>query len=296
MIKNNTLKQFQKSSQCKTKFWNFEKCPNGIKLIAECPECKNKFLQYTSCKREDCPICGKEGSVAHYRRFIEGLPKILEMYKKSGVVGYIVITWNKKQDIEINKKTFGKIRRYIIRMMKREIRTRGIARWHWGGEQSRDFYPHLNILFESGYIEKSKLERIKKLIEKKLNVKVVYYQYSRNIGKILHWWRYVSRPTFLKQNQVSYSVIKGFRNTIYFGEFEKEKEINIKEWWKRIEEYFEKGYFDVEEINFVYVYCLIRSRCPYCGEKLKWKKIDFWEYMEKITEKKRNFGGGFYGI
>jgi hypothetical protein len=278
--------------------WNFDKaCPSGIRLVGKC-ENGHTWIQDTTCKREDCFVCGVEGSIAHYRRYVRGVPYIFEIYEDEGVLGYLVITFDKNElDCKkITKKDFTKIRRYVIRMLKRELGSvRGIARWHWAGEKSRDFYPHLNVLFGNGYIERKKLDRIKMLIYEKLGVKVVHYSYTRNIIKMLHWLRYVVRPTFLLQNQVSYSFIKGFRNNVVFGKFKRKYEkVEIKEWINQIEKLFKQGYLDLNiDEDFVYIYHLVKNRCPYCFTKIKWQVAD---EEEIFFVKKRKIRGGFYEV
>jgi hypothetical protein len=187
----------------------------------------------------------------------------------------------------------------VIRLLKRELgEIKGVARWHWAGEVGRRFYPHLNILFTSGYIDDDKLKRIKQLVEGRLGVKVIFYRYTKRVDKVLHWWCYVSRPTFLLQNEVSYELIKGMQNVVWFGKFNKrdEEKMDREVWILSIKGLFDAGYLDVKEGWMFYcVYSLLRSRCPYCGEKLKWRKlrIDDDFYYERYNQVK-HLGAGFY--
>jgi hypothetical protein len=289
--KNNTLKQVRKSR------WKFDEyCRRGVELITECPCCGKRYRQHTICNREDCPVCGKEYSYAHYRRYVRGLPHIFEMFKE-GYVGYMVIT---SVNYQKERKYFQDVRRYTIRLLKRELKgIKGVARWHWAGDIGKRFYPHLNILFTYGYIDEDKLKRIKQLIEERLQVKVVFYRYTKNFDKVFHWWCYVSRPTFLLQNEVDYSVVKGMQNVVWFGKFEKgdEKMLDREGWIVKIKKLFEVGYLDLnKEWEFYSVYSMLRNRCPYCGEKLKWTRlrIDSDDYYWENYDKVRHLGAGFY--
>jgi hypothetical protein len=216
---------------------------------------------------------------------------------KEGYVGYMVIT---SVEVIKEKKHFQEVRRYVIRLLKRELgEIKGVARWHWAGDTGRRFYPHLNILFTYGYIDDDKLKRIKQLIEERLQVRVLFYRYTKNPGKVLHWWCYVSRPTFLLQNEVSYDLIKGMQNVVWFGKFEKEDEekLDREGWILKIKKLFDVRYLDLKKgWEFYCVYSMVRSRCPYCGEKLWWRKlrIDGDDYFWENYDKAKHLGGGFY--
>jgi hypothetical protein len=143
---------------------------------------------------------------------------VIRMFKQKGYIGYLVIT----STLELREKwkdpkELRKFQEYVRRLLKREGFPVALFRWHFAGDKSDRYYPHLNILLPLGYMPKKKLERLKELIERKTGIKVVNYRYTRSIKKIRHWVRYVSRPTFLNQNEVPYEVFKRFRKWGVWG-------------------------------------------------------------------------------
>ena len=248
-------------------------CQKGIWLWSE--HCGVRYRFRTVCEREDCWVCGKEKSWAHYRRYTRGLKYIKEMVE-NGFVGYFVITCPDEERLEwASQERLREITRYVKRLLKRELgKVKGVMRWHWAGEKNKKWYPHLNILINFGYIEKEELERIKKLIEEKIKVKVVYYHYAKNINKVLHWWRYIARPTFLLQSEVSYEVVKNMKNVIWFGFGKRQEEyekMTGEEFLEMAYKMFKEGYF--QNIKELARFIVTHNRCIFCGEKLKWKKI-----------------------
>lgn len=282
-IKN--IQKKNKKSQVKIlKFFNypFEVCPNHFYLWSECEEDGEKFLMLSVCNKESCYVCGKKGSYSHYRRYKREIGFLYDLLKEYGAIGYLIITCPKEKREEWkNIKKLCEIRRYIIRLLKREIKNvAGIARWHWAGDKNKVFYPHLNILIGAGYLNKEKLKRIKKLIEKKENIKVVYYQYSKRKEKVRFWWRYISRPTFLLQNDVKYEEIKKIKNVVRFGKIKKNiKRMKKEEFKKFIEKIKEK----FENENELWAFCVFNNRCPKCYNILRWKKFDkiVWDDLIK---------------
>jgi len=285
---NNTLKEGEKSSLlCKKSFW----------MHSKCEICGTEYLHRTTCKKEDCVECGQVNSYAHFRRYARGISRVLWLWEEKKGIGYMVITFPLKEREKLKEKeNLKKVERYIIRLLKRELKdVKGIARWHFAGEKSKKWHPHLNILIGLTYIEKNKLKRVKDLIEKKTKSKVINYNYSRDIKKVLHYWRYITRPTFLLQNEVDYSKIKGMKNIIYIGNWREYKE-NIKqkdriEWLKYVKKLFEKGYFGKEkkDYKFMNLFIILHNRCVLCGEKLKFKKLNILDEINlEFEQKKRN--------
>jgi len=291
VIINNTLLKEEKSSLL---------CQKGLWLYSRCEVCGTEYLHHTSCNREDCLVCGKEGSYAHLRRYTRGLKRVFWMYEK-GKIGYLVITFpiEKREELK-EKQNLKKTEKYIIGLLKREIKgIIGITRWHWAGDKSKKWHPHLNILFTAGYIEEKRLERIKKLIEKKLKSKVIYYKYSEKIKKVLHWWRYITRPTFLLQSEVNFEKIRGLKNVVYFGNWKGYKEycknlgkMDRKEWLKYVKQLFNSGYFE-KNLKFMNLFIVIHKRCVLCLERVKYKVLKGWN---EVLDKRRmlEIGYGYY--
>ena len=257
----------------------FETCPKSFWLWGECEKDEEKFIMPSVCGKENCPVCGKEGSYAHIRRYKRGLGFVLFLLKKYEKMGYWVITSPKKDKEEWKSiERIKEVEKYIKRLFKRELKgISGVMRWHWGGDKSREFYPHLNVLISYGYIEKEKLNRIKELIKKKFGIMVCDYGYTRSKRVVAHWWYYISRPTFLLQNEISYDVIKNKKNVIYFGKEKNEEKMNTEDFWRVAKELNLKD----EERE---IYFLLNNRCPKCGEKIRWRKFNRSVWDDFIRE------------
>lgn len=246
-------------------------CPSGqVKFIAEC-ECRHSFLQFKTCKKENCPVCGQENSSLHSQRFARWIGKIMWILEKEGIIGYMVITlpreyWQKDREF------LKEFRRYVVLKLKRMGYKYGKVRFHWAGDRNRCFYPHLNILMGAGYIEKEKIQKLKREIGKWLgfdNQVVVEYHYSRNKGKIIHWIKYITRPTLLlireesERSLVWESVVKGYKNDVEWG---KPGEIE----WEKVNLEDVRGFLSSGDYK---LYCLYNNVCPFCGRQLKWRLV-----------------------
>jgi len=279
-----------------------EVCLRGVWLSAR--HCDLKYLMRTTCKREDCPICGSEKSVAHFRRWLRGIPFIKEMIE-SGYVGYLVVTCPEEKRLKWgDKKELRKVARYIIRLLQRKVGSeiKGVYRWHFAGNKGRKWYPHLNVLFTFGYIGDEMLNELKRLIERRLGVRVVYYRYTKKISKVRHWWLYISRPTFLLQDEVEYEKVKNMKNVIWFGKFkEKEKEYDKmtgEEFLERVYKMFLDGYFGEERkeaVKLMARFIILKGRCIRCGEKLKWERLRVNKNeIDNTNNDWKELGWGFY--
>jgi hypothetical protein len=193
------------------------------------------------------------------------------MLQTAGSVGYMVVTIPKEFWIK-DKKMLKKFRRYIVRKLKRMGIKYGKARYHWAGDENRCFYPHLNILMGSGWIDRSVLDELKNDVAEWFGVSgqvVIEYHYTKDIKKILHWVEYVCRPTLnlIEDNDekwfVWYSVVKNFVNDVEWGKpgmVDMPSVINID---------------DVSDMSEAdkNLFWLFMGRCPYCRRKLKWRRI-----------------------
>jgi hypothetical protein len=243
----------------------------GIFRYSTCKGCKKGFLQRVPCKREWCPECGRENSLAHKYQKMRMWPYVLELYEEKGSVGYFVITtpeYLRKR--LINKKERYKFRRYIEYLFKKEGYEKGLSRWHFAGDESKKWYPHLNVLIAEDYIEPEKLERIKKKLERKYGIKDIFYEYITTLPRLNFVVNYISRSTFNLQNEVDYTAIKGTRKLNTWGKFKVSKldKKSKEEFARYVNELMAKRYLETE--NERKVYCILSSRCPECYDELKW--------------------------
>lgn len=199
------------------------------------------------CNREWCGECGGTDGKAHQRRKSKWLPRLRQLSK----VGYMVITIPPELREGFREKE--RLREFgisIRRLMQREGHRRGLRRYHWFGEDHAGsglqgdglppYHPHLNLLFEAGWIDElcpgevkesgdgcrgpgTCLARIKRSVGRILGVDLarvnVYYEYATDVPQMLHLMNYVLRPTFSDwtwDERLSYE-IHGFRHTEKWG-------------------------------------------------------------------------------
>lgn len=252
----------------------------GVRLTAVCEHCGVEYVVRKPCGREWCPECGRPNSLYHRQVYLRILGYAMEMFKMAGAVGYLIITVPEElREKWKDKKVLNSVVRYIRRMLEREGFKCGVYRWHFAGDKGRRWYPHLNILIPWGYMEPEKLERIKNLIYRHLGVKVVYYSYITNIAKLHHVARYIARPTWLLQDEVSPEEFKNFRKMGIWGKrcFESsslESPRELEDFVLRLEELISKGYVreGVEAIAF----SVLHGRCAFCHRRLKWRRLRSW--------------------
>ncbi len=66
--------------------------------------------------------------------------------------------------------------------------SRGLRRWHYFGERGNGFNPHINVLVESAYLSKQRLENIKAYLRLVLGVPdlIVNYSYRQSVAQKVH--------------------------------------------------------------------------------------------------------------
>lgn len=251
------------------------KCGNGHFVAKE-----------LGCGREWCPRCREE---FHRRRMARWLPKLQQVRE----MGYLVITFPSEfRKYFKSAYWLRKFRRSVVRMLKGMMFKRGVSRWHWfgdpkEGEDPPEFHPHLNILVDHGYIPRSGLEEIRKRIQKRVEVfvgrevevVVVHYQYTRSIRKMLHWLKYVTRPTFLDYNwcPLLAEELYRFNNSHWWGKWDGDP---VWGFGGDLEQFEEIQELDaVEKIE--------RGICPVCGSKIEWG----WAIEEALVLEFRGFEG-----
>lgn len=232
-----------------------------------CEEDENhKVAKELDCNREWCLRCRES---AHGRRMARWLPKA----QKIADMGYLVVTF--PLDKRPKKKAeFSRIGRFITEALQRRGIIRGFRRWHFFGEDKgsdhQPYHPHLNFLFEARYLSEEKLDSIKAVIREIIGCEkaVIHYQYTRSSGKIFHWIKYVSRPTFLKQSW-DYELAEelyNFRNCVAWGKWGGEEKWALPEEAKRWE----------------FLVKIEQGICPACGGRLLWRGVC---HTEEIREK-----------
>jgi rubrerythrin len=247
----------------------------GAWFCAECKQCGYKYWVRVPCGREYCPYCGKPRSLYHRRLYLQILRVLLNMFIVGGGVGYMVITC--PEELREKWKDPNEMRKFV-KSLRRKLKSLGLwpalYRWHWAGDRGRRWYPHLNLVFPLGYVEKEKLENLRRYLRRK-GINMFHYQYSRSLKKLRHLARYVSRPTWGLQDEVSPERFKGFRK---WGVWGKEL-LGIK---GRIEPINEK---EVEEfwltLGVLISALVVRDRERVDDEELKTQAMEFLRVVKK---------------
>lgn len=265
-------------------------CPSFFTIAGRC-ECNHHFAKETYCGREWCPTCRESGSPAHQRRKARWFPKLQQLRQ----VGYLVVTVPPEiRDRYRTKKVLGKVGTSIKRLLDRQGLSRGLRRWHWFGDQVGvqvpEYHPHLNCLVDHGFLEERRLEGIRRGLARILGVGVerinLHYEYSSEVPQILHWVKYVTRPTFLdwRWDEGLARELMGFRNCSTWGRWDGEAVWQVPSGpeGESCEELRQVA--DLEE-----------SRCPFDGTPVTWKGFLLRDKLTHPTERRwYRIGGGYW--
>ena len=208
----------------------------GTRINLVCPKwgitgecgCGHVFAKELICNREWCPNCGGDGGKSHLRRTSDKLARARQIES----MGKFVITippeirWKYRDPLKLA--AFGVS---VKRMMQYNGFNRGLRRFHYFGEdhkhgpgyESPTFHPHLEVIVEAGYLSGKFINKIKRAVAHILGVNFgrvnLFYSYSDNRDKKLHFLRYMLRPTFESaewDSELAYSLI-GFKNALSWG-------------------------------------------------------------------------------
>lgn len=281
-----------------------------------CVKCGVEYVFKYPCKKEWCATCGEPGSLYHIERYVNVLFKAFQMWLRAGSVGYFVIT----SPLELREKwkdpkVMSEVASHIRKLMQKEGFLYGYWQWHFSGD-SGEFYPHLNVLVPWGYLAEEKLERIKELIREELGIRVVYYEYARDLPRVKHMVYYITRPTWPKNSELDPSDWKYFRKHNIWGpkHFKKDEsmwnlfyEVMFKKGGKIEGNKEDRGEFEIED-DLLFLWGLERNKCPVCGGELKggyfggykdkWLRGDVfrlgWNLWVYVPKKAKQKGGGIW--
>jgi hypothetical protein len=287
--------------------------------------CKSghRYAAVQFCGKEYCSDCGRDGSPIHQRR----VNKWFTTVKSWDTVGYLVVTIPEDYRHYFYSKLILKdFRGKLLRLLKEKYKiSKGLARYHFFGDckpcQGRgcfyckstgtgtDFYPHLNILIQSGYIENlteylKPLQSwvklyFKKLIKQDLDTKYRHLkrgddQVQKDIDSLLDCLNQLKSSDY--SLVINYSYVKGqakMMNTVKyitrstFRQYHKKTvktlynfRNSVKWGWKKTDQ------VDIEENT---------DLCPICSlegkkQQVHWhrlKKFDKNQYLTHYEGKKR---------
>jgi len=302
IIAQTSPKQLRKTpyrdSLAKRSFFDDEEEYLLNKLTTKCPgywipgfdDTGNRYAMELFCGREWCPVCGKKNSKMHLRRFARLLPRAMQMPK----IGYFVIEWELASRHKLrNKKAISRIGIKIRKEFKAMGYNRGLSRWHWFGEKTNKYNPHLNVLVDGMFIPDSRLEGIKSRLKSLLNEPnlIVNYSYRKSPGEMVHTLKYITRPTFLDAHwDIPIALeLRGFRNQSWWGSGNWSGELV----WS-LEDLTGEAKKEVINMDYKAIESLQAGISPKTGGKITWGKALPIGILDNIP--KRDLGAGYYEL
>ena len=161
----------------------------------------NRIAKRLVCGREWCERCR---DTSHNRRIARVLPHLMQILPMS----YIIITFPLEvrpmmKDPHVLALIAKKTRRLLRRRGYRKVYTR----WHFYGQNSERFHPHLNVLCDGEWLPPESLDALKTAIRRRLLKRSIAdaigkdldinYAYCRTPKRIMHRIKYVTKATFL---------------------------------------------------------------------------------------------------
>lgn len=242
------------------------------------------------CGKEWCPRCGAKKSIAHNRRYVRWLSKI-QQFKR---MRYLVFTIPEDiRDQYRTKKSLRSLGREVQELLKAQGFTRGLRRWHWFGDKSHKWHPHLNVLVEGGYMNGATLQAIKTGYAAILGVDTVSVKarYKPRPGDMAGCLYYVTRATFLDYEWDMDMALElmNFRNMVVWGRD-----------WKQAPSWSlnEVTRVDVEtgeEINVEAIEKIVSHTCHVCGETFTWESHALPVRLLDLTDTE-DLGAGYVRI
>lgn len=192
---------------------------------------------------------------------------------------------------ELSKKiTSGDKSRHIEGLLKNMGFERGLFRWHWFGDKSTKWHPHLNVLVDGGYLTPAQLAAIRERWADILGlhgasadiVNFPDYSYTTEIPLMVHKLQYVTRATFRDYTWDPYMAgqLYRFRNMRSWGKWDEKPVWEMRE-----------GKSEVEIVTK-----LEKGVCPECGKPVKWGKAKDinWLHMAVASGQVKPVGAGYW--
>ncbi len=178
-------------------------------------------------------------------------------------------------------------------MMKDQGYLRGLRRWHFFGDKSTRYNPHLNVVIDAGYIPPSQLDTIKKAYSVLLGVKMadIHYHFLETPGEKVHALKYITRATFrdYSWDPVLALELRGFRNQLWWGyrRWDQEPSWSLDD--LPGEQTIPQGILEPEAVA-----SLENGECPRCGKPLDWSRVMLISALD--TMEKQSLGAGYWEL
>ncbi|MBA7646507.1 hypothetical protein ES703_54271 [subsurface metagenome] len=264
------------------------KCP-GYWIQGSC-ENGHRYAKELYCGREWCLVCGEEWSATHQRRFSRWISKATQVR----TMGYFVFTIPEELRSKFRtKRALSRLGHQVQELLRSYGYSRGLRRFHFFGDKSTKWHPHLNVLVDGGYLSPEKLDLIKAAYAGILGCQVVdvNYRYRRSPGEMVHTLKYVTRATFRDYSWDSRMALelRGFRNQLWWGSrlWDQEPVWSLDDLQGPVKE-------DLAELDSRAVESLESGICPTCGQPLYWSKVMPISVLEGME--KHALGAGYWEL
>ncbi|MBA7644796.1 hypothetical protein ES703_52542 [subsurface metagenome] len=243
----------------------------------------NRIAKRIVCGREWCEDCR---DISHRRRIARVLTRLFQIE----TMGYDVITF----PLEVRSMMRNpRVLALIGKKARREYRKMGyrkaFTRWHYFGEKSQRFNPHLNVLYDGGYLSDEQLSKKKDLIRRKLLPRsiaksigkdlVIHCDYTSDPKRKMHWIKYVTRATFkdIEWDEPLANALYGFHNGCFAGTW------NDPPKWK----------LTGTDKKFNALLPLAEGKHPVSGKPIVWNKRPI-PFVLVLMQEPVDIGGGYY--
>lgn len=183
----------------------------------------NRIAKRLPCGKEWCDRCR---NIAHKRRISRVLPRLFQV----SPMAYDVITFPLElRSLLHNPKSLSLVARKVRLLYRHLGYSKIYTRWHFFGDKSDIFHPHLNVLYDGGWLSAEGLATLKDTIKHNLirsslaravgKDLVIKHLYNSNPKRIMHWVKYVTRATFLDyaSDPPLAEALYGFHNGCFAG-------------------------------------------------------------------------------
>ncbi|MBA7668386.1 hypothetical protein ES703_76496 [subsurface metagenome] len=255
-------------------FADLEKCcPAGV-ITGSCAN-GHRFAKEVYCGREWCEVCngkweqGKAMKPTHARRFARWYPKAQQF----DGIGY----WTFTLPMELRaryrtKKALSELGSQVVDLLKSYGYSRGLRRWHFFGDRSKVWNPHLNCLVDGGHLNREALRSLRREYSRLVGAKlaIAEYHYFDSPGEKVHALTYVTRATFLDARwDIPMALeLKGFRNQLWWGS----KLWDGEPVWS-LDDLPGEREAELSDSQAKAVASLESGECPYDGLPISWERF-----------------------
>jgi len=243
----------------------------------------NRIAKRIVCGREWCQDCR---DISHRRRIARVLTRLFQIDS----MAYEVTTFPLEVRLMMRDPRVLTLLAKRYRKLLRKLGHRKIfVRWHYFGDKSHRFNPHLNALLDGGYLSPEQLEARKDLIRRRLLPRsiaksigkdlVIHYDWTRKAKRKMSWIKYVTRATFkdVEWDGQLASRLYGFHNGCFAGFW------NDPPKWK----------LTGTDKKFNALLPLAEGKHPISGKPIVWNRRPI-PFVLVLMEEPVDIGGGYY--